>query len=77
MSVTISWLINNVTTVSQEATGSSGVGFYGSGSFGASIQVGQYQENTYMTDSAGAVAGFAAPAFALKLHGCLLPCLRQ
>jgi hypothetical protein len=33
----------------------SGLGFYGQGSFGASVRVGQYQDNTYITDSTGTV----------------------
>jgi hypothetical protein len=35
----------------------SGLGFFGSGGFGASVAVGAYQENTYITDGAGAVQG--------------------
>lgn len=35
----------------------SGLGFYGTGGFGASVQVGQYQDNTYITDSTGAING--------------------
>lgn len=35
----------------------SGLGFYGSGNFGASVAVGAYQDNTYITDSAGAQNG--------------------
>ena len=35
----------------------SGLGFYGSGGFGASVAVGVYQENTYVTDGNGAVQG--------------------
>jgi hypothetical protein len=35
----------------------SGLGFYGPGGFGASVQVGQYQDNTYITDPTGAIAG--------------------
>jgi hypothetical protein len=35
----------------------SGLGFYGSGGFGASVAVGAYQENTYVTDANGAAQG--------------------
>lgn len=35
----------------------SGLGFYGAGGFGASVQVGQYQDNTYITDATGAING--------------------
>lgn len=35
----------------------SGLGFYGSGGFGASVAVGSYQENTYVTDANGALQG--------------------
>jgi hypothetical protein len=35
----------------------SGLGFYGAGGFGASVQVGQYQDNTYITDPTGAING--------------------
>lgn len=35
----------------------SGLGFYGSGGFGGSVAVGSYQDNTYVTDGNGAVAG--------------------
>ena len=37
--------------------GGSGLGFYGPGGFGASVQVSQYQENTYITDATGAANG--------------------
>lgn len=35
----------------------SGLGFYGVGGFGASVQVGQFQDNTYITDPTGAING--------------------
>lgn len=35
----------------------SGLGFYGAGGFGASVQVGQFQDNTYITDPTGAING--------------------
>jgi len=35
----------------------SGLGFYGSGGFGASVAVGSYQDNTYVTDANGAAQG--------------------
>ncbi len=35
----------------------SGLGFYGPGGFGQSVQVGQYQDNTYITDATGAING--------------------
>lgn len=35
----------------------SGLGFYGAGSFGASVAVGAWQENTYITDGNGAIQG--------------------
>lgn len=37
--------------------GGSGLGFYGPGTFGAAIKVGEYQDNTYITDSTGATQG--------------------
>lgn len=37
--------------------GGSGLGFFGAGGFGASVAVGAYQDNTYITNSAGSVAG--------------------
>jgi hypothetical protein len=36
---------------------SSGIGFYGSSGFGSSVAVGQYQDDTYITDSQGATNG--------------------
>lgn len=36
---------------------SSGIGFYGSSGFGSSVAVGTYQDDTYITDSNGAVNG--------------------
>jgi hypothetical protein len=38
-------------------TAGSGLGFFGSGGFGASVAVGAYQSNTYVTDSNGAQQG--------------------
>lgn len=35
----------------------SGLGFYGPGGFGTSVQVGQYPDNTYITDPTGAING--------------------
>jgi hypothetical protein len=35
----------------------SGLGFYGPGGFGTSVRVNEWQDNTYITDSAGAVQG--------------------
>jgi hypothetical protein len=35
----------------------SGLGFYGLGGFGTSVAVGQYQDNTYITDSTGTLQG--------------------
>ena len=35
----------------------SGLGFYGSGGFGASVAVASYQDNTYVTDANGAAQG--------------------
>lgn len=37
--------------------GGSGLGFYGPGGFGQSVRVGDFQDNTYITDSTGAIAG--------------------
>lgn len=37
--------------------GGSGLGAYGPGGFGSSVRVGEYQDNTYITDSTGAIAG--------------------
>ena len=39
------------------ATNGSGLGFYGSAGFGASVEVGSYQDNTYMTNGAGTLQG--------------------
>lgn len=36
---------------------SSGIGFYGSSGFGSSVAVGQYQDDTYITDSNGSING--------------------
>lgn len=35
----------------------SGLGFYGTGGFGASVPVGQYQDNTFITNGAGSSQG--------------------
>lgn len=35
----------------------SGLGFYGSAGFGSSVNVGSYQDNTFVTDSTGALQG--------------------
>jgi hypothetical protein len=35
----------------------SGLGFYGSGGFGSSVNVGSFQDNTFITDSTGALQG--------------------
>ena len=35
----------------------SGLGFYGGGGFGRSVAVGTYQDNTYVTNSAGTIQG--------------------
>ncbi len=35
----------------------SGLGFYGSAGFGSSVNVGSYQDNTFITDSTGALQG--------------------
>jgi len=35
----------------------SGLGFYGAGGFGASVAVGDWQENTYITDGNGVING--------------------
>lgn len=37
--------------------GASGLGFYGSGGFGTSVQVGSYQDTTFITNSNGSVNG--------------------
>jgi hypothetical protein len=37
--------------------GGSGLGFYGPGGFGQSVKVGDFQDNTYITDGTGAVNG--------------------
>lgn len=37
--------------------GGSGLGFYGPGNFGSSVQVGAFADNTYITDATGAVNG--------------------
>lgn len=35
----------------------SGLGFYGAGNFGTSVRVGDYQDNTYVSDATGALQG--------------------
>lgn len=52
---TISFLAGEGFTI--QDMGGSGLGFYGAGGFGQSVQVGSYQDNTYITDSTGALAG--------------------
>jgi len=37
--------------------GGSGLGFYGPGNYGASVVVGEYQSNTYITDATGTALG--------------------
>lgn len=39
------------------ALGGSGLGFFGAGGFGASVSVGSYQDNTYISDSNGVLLG--------------------
>jgi hypothetical protein len=39
------------------STAGSGLGFYGSGGFGNSVAVSEYQDNTFVTDSNGATQG--------------------
>lgn len=51
----INFLAGEMTTIFDLA--GSGLGFYGAGGFGASVQVGQYQDNTYITDPTGAING--------------------
>lgn len=46
-------------TYDSDITGS-GLGFYGSAGFGTSVQVGQYQDTSFITDGAGAVNGGSA-----------------
>ena len=55
MSATISFLAGNGITVNNLS--GSGLGFYGSSGFGASVLVGNYQNNTYVTDSTGTIQG--------------------
>ncbi len=52
---TISFLAGEAFTIYD--LGGSGLGFYGPGTFGSSVRVGEYQDNTYMTDATGAVEG--------------------
>ena len=42
---------------------SSGIGFYGSSGFGSSVAVGQYQDDTFITDSQGATNGSKAKKY--------------
>lgn len=51
---TISFLTNGFEVGTSAA---SGVGFYGSSGFGYSVPVGEYQSNTYITDSTGTSQG--------------------
>jgi hypothetical protein len=55
MAATISFLAGESFTI-QDLAGS-GLGFYGDLGFGASVQVGQYQGRTFITNSTGTVAG--------------------
>lgn len=57
MSVSIHFLAGQGTP--QDLNGL-GLGFYGPGNFGASVKVGQYQDNTYITDPTGATQGAKA-----------------
>jgi hypothetical protein len=45
-------LVNNIGDIA-----GSGLGFYGPGGFGTSVETGEYQDNTYVTDSTGASNG--------------------
>jgi hypothetical protein len=55
MSAAIAFLSAQGFTIYEMA--GSGLGFYGSGSFGAAVRVGEFQDNTYITDSTGAIQG--------------------
>lgn len=48
----ISYFVNDINDLA-----GSGLGFYGAGSFGSSVQVGSYQDNTFITDSTGSSNG--------------------
>lgn len=52
---TLSFLAGLVNAI--QDIGGSGLGFYGAGGFGTSVQPAQYQDNTYITDATGAVNG--------------------
>ena len=52
MAISVLFAIPNGASIS-----SSGCGFFGSGSFGASVPVGEYQGSTYCTNSAGSLQG--------------------
>lgn len=52
---TISFLAGEAFAI--QDLGGSGLGFYGPGSFGASVRVGEYPDNTYITDATGSIQG--------------------
>lgn len=52
----ISFYIQNG-TISINNTSGSGLGFFGSAGYGASVLVGQYQDNTYVTNGNGTTQG--------------------
>jgi hypothetical protein len=51
----INFICYYISTVNDLA--GSGLGFYGDGGFGSSVNVGEYQDNTFITDSTGALEG--------------------
>lgn len=53
---TISFIAQGVNAAIANLSGS-GLGFYGSAGFGASVAVGSYQANTYVTDATGTLLG--------------------
>ncbi len=56
MAAALNFFTSNGTNFINNLAGS-GLGFYGNGSFGASVMVLAYQDNTYITDSTGALQG--------------------
>jgi hypothetical protein len=52
---TISFLAGEAFNINDLA--GSGLGFYGPTTFGAAVRVGEYQDNTYITDATGATQG--------------------
>lgn len=53
MAALITFLANQGHTVNNAGSNGSGLGFYGSGGYSSSVQVGAFPDNTYITDATG------------------------